>query len=165
MVSTARYFRIFSTVLALLIGAAGIAVFAQLESGERGVAPIDSSQNFEVSGIGVDIAARDAETARLRGWREAQRIGWAQLWKQTHGTTAPQLSDGALDGLVSAIIVEDEQIGPQRYIARLGVLFDRVRTGQVLGVAGNVRRSAPLPAYRVQIRVGHHHNKYDFRSP
>jgi hypothetical protein len=46
--------------------------------------------------------------------------------------------------MVSAIVVEEEQIGPRRYIATLGVLFDRTRTGQLLGVGGVVRRSAPL---------------------
>jgi len=141
-------------MVALILGAAGMAVFAQLESGDRGVAPIDSSSNFEVSGIAVDVAARDAETARLGGWREAQRMAWGQLWTQTHGSAPPQLGDAALDGLVSGIVVEDEQIGPQRYIARLGVLFDRVRTAELLGVAGNIRRSAPLLIIPVQLSGG-----------
>ena len=141
-------------MIALVVGAAGMAVFAQLESGDRGVAPIDSSSNFEVSGIAVDVAARDAEAARMRGWREAQQLAWEQLWTQTHGSTPPQLGDAALDGLVSGIVVEDEQIGPQRYIARLGVLFDRVRTGEILGVAGNARRSAPLLIIPVQFSGG-----------
>ncbi len=141
-------------MIALVVGAAGMAVFAQLESGDRGVAPIDSSSNFEVSGIAVDVAARDAEAARMRGWREAQQLAWEQLWTQTHGSTPPQLGDAALDGLVSGIVVEDEQIGSQRYIARLGVLFDRVRTGEILGVAGNARRSAPLLIIPVQFSGG-----------
>lgn len=79
MILSARYIRALGAVLALIIGAAGVSVFAQLESGERGVAPIDSSSNFEVSGIAVDIAARDAETARLSGWREAQRMAWSSF--------------------------------------------------------------------------------------
>ena len=49
-----------------------------------------------------------------------------------------------LDTLVSSIIVEREQIGPNRYIADLGILFDRARAGEMLGVAGVVRRSAPM---------------------
>ena len=154
MILSARYIRVLSAMIALVVGAAGMAVFAQLESGDRGVAPIDSSSNFEVSGIAVDVAARDAEAARMRGWREAQQLAWEQLWTQTHGSTPPQLGDAALDGLVSGIVVEDEQIGPQRYIARLGVLFDRVRTGEILGVAGNARRSAPLLIIPVQFSGG-----------
>jgi hypothetical protein len=154
VILSARYIRVLSAMIALVVGAAGMAVFAQLESGDRGVAPIDSSSNFEVSGIAVDVAARDAEAARMRGWREAQQLAWEQLWTQTHGSTPPQLGDAALDGLVSGIVVEDEQIGPQRYIARLGVLFDRVRTGEILGVAGNARRSAPLLIIPVQFSGG-----------
>lgn len=154
MILSARYIRVLSAMIALVVGAAGMAVFAQLESGDRGVAPIDSSSNFEVSGIAVDVAARDAEAARMRGWREAQQLAWEQLWTQTHGSTPPQLGDAALDGLVSGIVVEDEQIGSQRYIARLGVLFDRVRTGEILGVAGNARRSAPLLIIPVQFSGG-----------
>lgn len=128
----------------------GVAVVAQIEGSDRGVAPIDSSSAFEASGITVDVAGKTAEAAQLRGWREAQRRGWRLLWQKTHGGAAPGLSDGALDSIVSAIVVEDEQIGPNRYIARLGVLFDRVRTSEILGVSGNVRRSAPMLVIPVQ---------------
>ena len=149
-----RPFRSLPLVLALLCGAMGVAVYAQLEGGERGVAPVDSASNFEVGGITVDVAARTADAARLRGWREAQRIGWQKLWAQTHPTPAPVLSDGALDAIVSGIVVEDEQIGPNRYIARLGVLFDRVRTGGVLGISWPRQRSAPLLIIPVQYSGG-----------
>ena len=147
-------YRLWPLILAVLLGAMAVGVYAQLEGGERGIAPIDSASNFEVSGISVDVAGRTADAARLRGWREAQRLGWKKLWEETHGTAAPVLGDGALDGLVSGIVVEDEQIGPNRYIARLGVLFDRVRAGSLLGVAGNRRRSAPLLILPVQYRGG-----------
>ncbi|WP_347400402.1 hypothetical protein [Sphingomonas paeninsulae] len=43
----------------------GAAVFAQMEGGDRGVAPIDSSGSFEVTGIDVDVAAKTADAARL----------------------------------------------------------------------------------------------------
>ncbi len=132
----------------------GMAVYAQLEGGERGVPPIDSASNFEVNGVVVDVAAKTADAARLRGWREAQRLGWKKLWEETHGPGAPGLSDGALDSIVSGIVVEDEQIGPNRYIARLGILFDRVRTSEILGVSGNMRRSAPLLVIPIQYSGG-----------
>ena len=140
--------------VALACGALAVGVYAQLEGNDRGVAPIDSASNFEVSGISVDVAARTADMARTRGWREAQRLGWKKLWEQTHGTAAPGLTDTELDSMVSGIVVEDEQIGPNRYIARLGILFDRVRTGSVLGVAGQGQRSAPLLVIPVQISGG-----------
>jgi hypothetical protein len=46
--------------------------------------------------------------------------------------------------MISGIEVEYEQNGPNRYVATLGILFDRARTGQLLGVSGNVMRSPPL---------------------
>ena len=124
----------------------GAIVYAQIEGGDRGVAPLDSSGSFEVTGINVDVAAKTGEAARLGGWRIAQRKGWAMLWSKMHGGGggAPGLSDSALDSIVAGIVVDDEQIGPNRYVAKLGVLFDRARAGQILGVSGDISRSAPL---------------------
>lgn len=140
--------RITPVPVAVTLGLLGFAaaVIAQIEGGDRGVAPIDTSGSFEVTGIQVDVAAQTAEAARLGGWRIAQRKAWALLWAKTHGGSggAPALSDSQLDGIVSAVVVDDEQIGPKRYVARLGVLFDRARAGQILGVSGEVSRSAPM---------------------
>jgi len=142
-------------VLPLLLACAalglGAIVYAQIEGTERGVAPIDTSSSFEVTGINVDVVAKTAEAARLGGWRIAQRKGWQALWAKTHGgANGPMLPDSALDSIVAGIVVDDEQIGPNRYVARLGVLFDRARTGEILGVSGNVSRSAPLLVIPVQ---------------
>jgi hypothetical protein len=120
---------------------------AQLEGADRGIPPIDSASTFEVTGIQVDVVAANGDKAREEGWREAQQKGWKALWAKTNGrplAEAPDLTDAALNGMVSAIVVEEEQIGPKRYMATLGVLFDRARTGQLLGVGGVVRRSAPM---------------------
>ena len=132
------------------------AVWAQIEGGERGVAPIDSSASLEVGGVMVDVRAKTADAARLGGWRLAQRRGWAMLWAKTHGGQggAPALSDSALDAIVAGIVVEDEQIGTNRYVARLGVLFDRARAGQILGVSGARSRSAPMLVIPVEVSGG-----------
>jgi hypothetical protein len=125
----------------------GGAVYAQLEGADRGVPPIDSASTFEVTGIQVDVVAADADKAREEGWRQAQEKGWKALWAKTNGrplSEAPGLPDSALNGMVSGIVIEQEQIGPKRYIATLGILFDRARTGQLLGVSGAVHRSAPM---------------------
>lgn len=130
---------------------AGI-VDGQITRGNRGITPINSSGDFLASGIRVDVTGDNADDARTKGWREAQRRGWAQLYRRLNGTEGPALSDSVLDGIVTAIIVEDEQIGPRRYVARLGVQFDRVRAGQILGVSGRTLRSPPLlviPVYSV----------------
>ena len=122
-------------------------VWAQLEGADRGVPPVDSASTFEITGIEVDVSADTADKAREEGWRQAQQKGWKALWAKTNSRPieqAPGLTDSALNGMVSGIVIEAEQIGPKRYIATLGVLFDRARTGQLLGVSGSVRRSAPV---------------------
>ena len=147
----------FLLVLAILGLAGGATVYAQLESGERGILPLDSSNTLEIGGIKVDVGGKTADEARYAGWRIAQREGFKALWAKAHGapaSAAPNLPDGTLDQLVSSIIVESEQIGPTRYIATLGVLFDRARASELLGVAGPVRRSAPLLLIPVTVTAG-----------
>jgi hypothetical protein len=145
-----------SAALLALAGLGGTLV-AQMESGERGILPIDSSGTLEIGGIKVDVGGKDANSARYAGWRIAQREGFRALWAKTNNrpvSEAPNLSDSTLDGLVSSIVVEQEQIGPNRYIATLGVLFDRARAGELLGVPGQARRSAPMLLIPVTISGG-----------
>jgi hypothetical protein len=126
---------------ATLLLLAGGAV-AQLD-GNRGVAPIDNGGAYEVSGVAVDVAAKTADAARLGGWRLAQRKAWVQLSNRLGGGGG-LISDGALDSIVSGIVVENEQIGPTRYIAKLGVLFDRTRAASILGISTYATRSPPM---------------------
>lgn len=139
------------------LGAGGWLAVAQLAPGERGVPPIDSSSNLEVTGVRVDMAGRSAQEARQAGWREAQRRAWKTLWARAHGTSpdaAPALPDGALDGMVAGIEIEQEQIGPHRYIASLGVLFDRGRANGYLGGGGEGPRSSPMLVIPVEFSAG-----------
>ena len=140
--------------LALGLGAAALAVggvlvgpaiVAQI-AGDRGIAPIASTGDFEVSGIDVNVSGSSAADARAKGWQEAEKLAWQKLWKTNGlgGGEAPALDPATLDAMVAAVVVEQEQIGPRRYIARLGVTFDRARTGGYLGMHGQVARSAPL---------------------
>jgi hypothetical protein len=144
----------------ILLAAAGLAggLYAQLESGERGIMPLDSSNTLEIGGIHVDVGGADAQTARYTGWRIAQRQGFRLLWAKMHNSPvnqAPSLPDGTLDQIVSSINVEREQIGPNRYIADLGVLFDRARAAQYLGVAGGqTQRSSPMLLIPVVVSAG-----------
>ena len=121
---------------------AGVAL-AQIEGSDRGVQPVASSSSYEVSGVTVDVAAKTPDEARYGGWRVAQRKAWVQLSKRLGGGGAA-VGDGTLDQLVSGIVVENEQIGPARYIARLGVLFNRARTASLLGIVDLAARSAPM---------------------
>lgn len=144
----------------LLVAAAGIGgvLYAQLETADRGIPPLDSSNMLEIGGIHVDVGGTDAQSARFAAWRMAQRQGFKMLWAKMHNAPigdAPDLPDGTLDQIVSSINVESEQIGPNRYIADLGILFDRGRASQFLGVeGGEVQRSVPMLLIPLTVSAG-----------
>src|SRR5215208_4113318 len=103
--------RPFLISLLLILALAGISagLYAQLETGDRGILPIDSSGTLEITGIHVDVGAADAQSARYAGWRIAQRQGFRALWAKMHNaplSQAPSLPDGTLDQIVSSINVE-----------------------------------------------------------
>ncbi|MEY3634705.1 MAG: hypothetical protein RLZZ61_1115 [Pseudomonadota bacterium] len=148
-----NWFRIAGIGLPLALVGGGI-VGAQIEGPKRGIAPIASAGDFEVTGVSVNVVGDNAFEARKKGWEQAQRIAWAALWRKTHNNVGASLSDSTLDGITAAIVVEQEQIGPRRYVAKLGVLFDRARAGQLLGVSGVVRRSAPLMLLPITYSAG-----------
>ncbi len=153
-------------VLALSLMLGGSAMRAQLDGTNRGIDPYDSSTSFEIGGVQVDVRAANAEAARSEGWRRAQLLGWRLLWARTHNRPvdqAPDLPESTLSGLVSGIVIEQEQIGPTRYIARLGVMFDRARTGQLLGISGQITRSAPMLLIPVMV-TGSASYSFEFRN-
>ena len=81
---------------AALVAGAGL-IYAQLDGADRGIPPVDSTSNFEVMGVEVDVTARSGEEARVEGWRRAQREGWKMLWARTTGrpvAQAPNLTGG-----------------------------------------------------------------------
>jgi hypothetical protein len=147
-------------LLLLLLAVLGVsaAVYAQLEGGDRGILPLDSSGTLEIGGIHVDVGGADSMSARYAGWRIAQRQGFRALWAKVHNapiTQAPNLPDGTLDQIVTSINVEREQIGPNRYIADLGVQFDRARAAPFLGVeGGEVQRSQPMLLIPIMVTGG-----------
>ncbi len=130
-------------ILVIGIGGIGAVVVAQPGGGANGGVVAGGAGSFEVGGIEVDVSAKDATAARYAGWRLAQRKGWAMLSRRLGGGGGG-LSDSALDSIVSGIVVENEEIGPARYVARLGVMFDRGRAASILGVSGIVNRSPPM---------------------
>ena len=129
--------------LALLVG---VALVAQV-GGDRGYQPVAASTDIEVTGIEVDVRGKSPEDARLNGWKEAQRLAWQKIG-------GPKIPEAQLEGLVSAIVVERERLGPRRYIATLGVIFDRTRAGGLLGREGERAHSAPMLTMPVLISGG-----------
>ncbi len=122
--------------IAALVALGVVWARAQVDA-DRGIPPVMASNDIDVSGIEVDVTAKNAEEARLEGWHQAARKAWERL-------KGPSLSDSQLQGLVSSVVIEREQIGDRRYKARLGIIFDRQRAGGYLGSTGRAARSAPL---------------------
>jgi hypothetical protein len=146
-------------LLLLAIFGIGGVLYAQLESSDRGILPLDTSNTLEVGGIHVDVGGPDAQTARLTGWRIAQRQAFRTLWAKMHNApinTAPVLPDDTLDQIVSSINVDHEEIGPNRYIADLRVEFDRDRSAPFLGVEGSevTQHSAPMLLFPITVTAG-----------
>lgn len=137
-----RYTRVLFPLLGLMLVGSGGVVLGQVETAAP-IAPVDDSGNFEVDGINVDVSGKTSLEAREAGWRLAERKAWALLSKRL-GQSGNAVSDSTLDSIVSGIVIENENIGPNRYIARLGVTFSRARAGPMLGVAGGGFRSPPM---------------------
>ncbi|UVI38062.1 heavy-metal-associated domain-containing protein [Qipengyuania spongiae] len=136
-------------ILALaVVGAVpfALALRAQVD-GERGIPPIAASTDIEVGGVEVNVSGDTPEEARQEGWQEAARLAWKKIG-------GPELSDSQLQSLVSAIVIEREQVGPRRYVARLGVVFDRTRATRYLGNQSEAQRSAPLLMVPVTMSAG-----------
>lgn len=115
-----------SLALAIGIVAVGPArLIAQIE-GDRGIIPMARSTDIEVTGVEVNTTGKTGQEAREAGWREAYKKAWAQL-------KGPAMPDSQIEGMVSAVVIEREQIGPRRYIAKLTISFDRAHAGQYVG--------------------------------
>ncbi len=139
----------------LLAGVYGL-VLAQV-SGDRGIAPTASSADIEVRGIKVDVTGDNPEDARQKGWQQAQRDAWEKAG-------GPAIADGQLNSLVSAIVIQRERVGPKRYIATLGVIFDRQRAGRYLGGGGEARSSAPMLLLPITASAGTY-TTFEVRNP
>ncbi len=121
--------------VALALGLAARQLVAQVE-GERGIQPVATTSDIAIHGVQVNVTGKTGEEARYKGWEEAAKLAWTKAG-------GPAMADGQIQSMVSAVMIEREQIGPHRYIATVGVVFDRARAGQYLGT-GSVQRSAPL---------------------
>ena len=154
---TRRHTRIaLGTAAVALAGGAGWLAYAQI-AGDRGIAAVAASSDIEVGGITVDVHADTSEEARDKGYVEAQRKAWEQI-------KGPKLADSQIAAMVSAMVVEREQLGPKRYIATLGVVFDRSRASQYLGAGEQAARSAPMLLVPVTFSAGTQ-TVYEQRNP
>jgi len=127
----------------LLLGIGGAIVWAQID-GDRGIAPVASTGDFEVTGIDVNTTGKDADEARMTGWRTATRLAWQKLGTQRGpGGVAPALDDGTLLGMVSAVTVEHEEIWADFHTGESVIDYVRPNGGGADGLlidAGQVSR-------------------------
>ena len=142
-----------AAVLALL---GGKALWAQI-AGDRGIAAVAASGDIQVGGIEVDVTAKTPEEAREQGWREAMKLAWKKIG-------GPAIPDGQLYSLVSSVVIESEELGPHRYIGRLGIVFDRTRAGGLLGRGEAIAHSAPMLLVPVTFSGGAQ-TVYEIRNP
>ncbi|WP_260923319.1 heavy-metal-associated domain-containing protein [Novosphingobium sp. 9] len=131
--------------VALALGGAGVLalgvvggsqLLAQIE-GDRGIAPLANSEDIQVNNIKVDVTGKTGEDARQAGWKQAEQLAWKQIG-------GPAMPVESIDAMVSSVVIQQEQVGPHRYIATLGVIFDKAKAGQFVGSSGPVSRSAPM---------------------
>lgn len=122
------------TAGAIVMGAQQL--IAQIE-GDRGIPPVANTVDIQVNGIVVDVTGKSGEEARTEGWKLAEKKAWEKM-------NGPAMPIEAIDAMVSSIVIEREQIGPRRYVARLGVIFDRSKAGQYVGSEGGGLHSAPM---------------------
>ncbi len=124
-----------------------LALLPLLVAGGAARAQDSAGTAYAVGGIEVDVVGPNSEAARLAGYRIAQRKAWPQLYARLTGqpaTAAPHLSDGQLDNIVSGIESQGERFSTTRYIARLGVVFDRTRTSEYFGGGSGSLQSPPM---------------------
>lgn len=148
-----------SLALGIALAAVGPArLIAQIE-GDRGIIPMARSTDIEVSGIEVNTTGKNGQEAREAGWKEAYKKAWAQL-------KGPAMPDSQIESMVSAVVIEREQIGPRRYIAKLTISFDRAHAGQYVGGEDGVvaAHSAPMLVIPV-LYSGGVAQVYEVRSP
>ena len=117
----------------------------------------DSSGAYAVGGIAVDVTAKTTNEARMEAYRTAERQAWPLLWARLSGQpagAAPQLADSTIDGMVAGFEIQGEHFSTTRYIAKLGVVFDRGRASSYLTTGSGATRSPPMLLLPVLIDGG-----------
>jgi len=147
-------------LLAILAGGvalAGAAALIAQVSGDRGIAPVATSTDISVGGVEVNVVGKNPEDAREQGWKQAEVLAWKKIG-------GPALPQAQIESMVSAVLIQSERVGPRRYVATLGVVFDRKRAGALLGAAGEKAHSQPMLTLPVLISGGTQ-TMYEVRSP
>ncbi|QXQ07921.1 heavy-metal-associated domain-containing protein [Sphingosinicellaceae bacterium] len=125
--------------LLLLVLAVAAPALAQ-ETGGGGAA-------YVIGGIPVDTSAKTTYDARMAAYRIARAKAWPLLWNRLTGeaaSSAPHYDDGTLQQMVAGIEIEGEHFSTTRYIATLGVVFDRARASAHFAGTAGALHSGPM---------------------
>jgi len=147
-------------LLAIIAGGVALASAAALIAqvlGDRGIPPVAATTDISVGGIDVNVVGKSPEDAREQGWKQAEVLAWKKIG-------GPDLPQGQIESMVSAVLIQSERVGPRRYVATLGVVFDRKRAGALLGSVGEKAHSAPMLTLPVLISGGTE-TMYEVRGP
>ena len=91
---------------------------------------------FSVSGVGVDVTAEDAASARIEALAQGQRLSFRRLLERLVSIVdygrLPTPPDPVITELVSGFEVADERVGPDRYIASLTFHYKPADVGRLL---------------------------------
>jgi hypothetical protein len=122
------------------------------------LAAAQSNPLYTVSGVSVDVSDKDASRAKLKAISEAQVKAFGVLVDRLAGEGAGArlqgLSPAEIGRMMASLSIEEERMGPGRYIARLTVRFlpERVRTALAqAGISYSEERAPPivvLPVWR-----------------
>lgn len=108
---------------------------------------------YSVSDVAVDVTSQDSARAREMGFAQAQQLAFARLVKrltipdELTRLGAPTPTERELDAVVDGVDIQQEQRSGVRYLARLGVNFDKngvIRILKSKGLTVADTRSAPL---------------------
>ena len=105
-----------------------------------GPAASGDSPLFTVTGVRVDVRDKDAASAKLKGFSEAQVKAFRKLVIRLGDESAARrlnkLTPGQIGRMLSSMSVERESSGPRRYVATLTVKFLAEKVRQALANAG-----------------------------
>ena len=102
---------------------------------------------YVIGGIPVDTSAKTTYDARMAAYRIARAKAWPLLWNRLTGqaaNSAPHYDDGTLQQMVAGIEIEGERFSATRYIATLGVVFDRARASAHFAGTAGALHSGPM---------------------
>ena len=117
------------------------------------IAPAAAQNNplYTVSGVSVDVSDKDARRAKLKAISEAQVKAFDILLERLGGERAQsrlkRLSAAEIGRMMASLSIEEERMGPGRYIGRLTVRFlpDQVRSAlNQAGITYSEEQAPPI---------------------